>query len=632
MKNIVLGTAGHVDHGKTTLVKRLSGIDTDRLKEEKDRGITIELGFAPFRLPDGQLVGIVDVPGHEKFIKNMLAGASGIDLVMFVIAADDGIMPQTREHMDILRLLGVDHGLVALTKCDAVEEEWLELVREDVHEFIAGSCLRNAPIIEVSALTGYGIPELQEALCAMCKEVAERSTKGACRLAVDRVFSQSGFGTVVTGTLWGGSISTGDSLEIYPSQTPVRVRSLQVHGDKRDTVYAGERVAINLSGVEKAQINRGNWLAAVGLMQQSHRIDVHLELLSSAPEMKQRTRVHVHHGTAEVLARVNLLDREVLLPGESCFAQLELEEPLSALPGDRVVLRFYSPLFTIGGGVVLDPVAVKHKRFRSDILEYLEALHSGEPGKILCALMDRKISLWTAKDAAKQLHLPQQEAAEIVNRLVSDGNLQQLDNEYAISGTVLLRTMDKLSKIVAEYHQKWPMRFGMPKKELAQEIIPEFDQKQQKCFWGYVTSNGKYQQDEKNIWISDWEPVLSENQRKIISEVLALYDEARFSPPQWSDVVSELKISASEHSEILYYMIRSGLLLRISDDVYYTASSVEQAKIILRSCSPDGSYTLAEARDTLQTTRKYAQQLCDYLDASGATIWDGERHHWRNNQ
>jgi selenocysteine-specific elongation factor len=350
MQRIIIGTAGHVDHGKTVLTKRLTGVDTDRLKEEKKRGISIELGFAPLTLPSGIKVGLVDVPGHERFIKNMLAGIAGIDLVLLVIAADEGVMPQTREHLDIINLLEVKKGIVVVTKTDLVDAEWLELVKGEIEEVLKGTVLEHAPVVPVSALTGQGIPQLLEVIDRMALETPPKLITGKMRIPIDRVFTITGFGTVITGTLWSGRLKAGETVEILPRELTARVRNIQVHGEKVSEATAGQRVAVNLAGVETEEVFRGDVLAEPGLLTASHRIDVKLTLLKHINiALEQRVRVRIHHGTREVLGRVNLLDREELLPGENCFCQLVLETPLMALRGDHFVIRSYSPMLTKSG-------------------------------------------------------------------------------------------------------------------------------------------------------------------------------------------------------------------------------------------------------------------------------------------
>jgi selenocysteine-specific elongation factor len=390
MKHIVMGTAGHVDHGKTALIKGLTGVDTDRLKEEKERGITIELGFASLTLPDGLVLGVVDVPGHERFVRNMVAGAAGIDLVAMVIAADEGVMPQTREHLQICNLLGIRKGLVALAKVDLVDQEWLALVQEDVREFLRGTFLEGAPIVPVSSLTGEGFPELRETIARVAGEVETEADAGLFRLPVDRVFTMKGFGTVVTGTLLSGQVRIGEEVEFAPTGLRTRVRGIQVHNRPQEVAEAGQRTAVNLQGVEKATIERGHVLAAPETLPASRRLDVSFRLLpGAARKLKNRTLIRLHTGTSEIMARVILLDRDDLEPGGEAYAQIVPEEPVTVVAGDRFVARSYSPVTTIGGGIILDPLPGKHKRFSEKILEAFHCLAGKESPERVAVILAR---------------------------------------------------------------------------------------------------------------------------------------------------------------------------------------------------------------------------------------------------
>ena len=388
MKHVIIGTAGHVDHGKTVLVKALTGTDTDRLAEEKRRGITIEPGFARLDWPDGTQAGIVDVPGHEKFIKNMLAGAGGIDLAMLVIAADEGVMPQTVEHLDILSLLGVQGGLVVLTKAELVDDDWLELVRGQALELTEGTFLEGAPILSVSAVTGQGIPELRDALYRLVQEAREKSALAPFRLPIDRVFSVDGFGTVVTGTLTEGAVQVGDAVELVPSGLQSRVRTLQVHGESVDAAYAGQRAALNLTNLQKSEIRRGDAAVRPGSARSSRMLDVRLRCLRNAKRtVLNGSQVHLYHGTSVHLAKAVLLERDELRPGESCLAQLRLTEPMAVKQGDRFVIRFYSPVETIGGGTVLDPRPLRHKRHDLAVLDSIPPERREEARQVLESLL-----------------------------------------------------------------------------------------------------------------------------------------------------------------------------------------------------------------------------------------------------
>jgi len=376
MKQIILGTAGHIDHGKTTLIKSLTGVDLDRLKEEKERGITIQLGFTSLPLPSGQILGIVDVPGHEKFVRNMVAGVGGIDIVLFTIAADEGIMPQTREHLDICRLLKIKRGIIAVTKTDLVDDEWLQMVKDEVQEFVQGSFLENAATIPISSTTGQGIPSLLTALDTIAQEVEERTKEGIFRLPIDRIFTMKGFGTVVTGTLIAGTISIGDNTEILPEKITARVRGVQVHNQQVEKASAGLRTAINLQGVDKDSLARGSVLVPPRTIIPTSSIDVRLEHLPNAPKpLKNRSRIRFHSGTSEVLARPIFLDQDELPPGKSSFAQLKFEKPIVILPRDKFVIRSYSPIFTIAGGEVLDEVLISYSLYPEQVKLLLNYRH-----------------------------------------------------------------------------------------------------------------------------------------------------------------------------------------------------------------------------------------------------------------
>ena len=384
MKQIILGTAGHIDHGKTSLIKAVTGTNTDRLKEEQLRGITIELGFASLDLPSGRHLGIVDVPGHEKFVKNMVAGATGIDMVAMVIAADEGVMPQTREHMEICSLLGVEHGLVALTKIDMIDAEWLELVEEDIREFVAGTFLEDKAIVPVSSASGEGLDAFVSALDDLSGRIPERSSSNLFRLPVDRVFTMKGFGTVITGSLMSGKVKIGDNVMIYPSGIPSKVRGIQVHGESVEEAHSGMRTAINFQGLEKASIERGQVLSTANALLPSYMVDVSLHYLeSNKKKIKNRSRVRFHTGTSEIMGNLILLEQEDLRPGEDTVAQIRLDAPVAVVRDDRFVLRSYSPVRTIGGGQVLNPVPEKHKRFRPEVVEGLKGLITHDPEDVI---------------------------------------------------------------------------------------------------------------------------------------------------------------------------------------------------------------------------------------------------------
>ncbi|MDF2839448.1 MAG: selenocysteine-specific translation elongation factor, partial [Clostridia bacterium] len=423
MKNIIIGTAGHIDHGKTTLIKALTGRDTDRLKEEKERGISIDLGFTYFDLPGGKRAGIIDVPGHEKFIKNMLAGIGGIDVVVMVIAADEGVMPQTREHLNILKLLQVKKGIIALTKMDMVDSEWLEMISEQVRQEVEGSFLEEAAIIPVSSIKAQGLKELIAELVRLTEDVEQKDTASIFRLPVDRVFTVAGFGTVVTGTLISGSIKEGDKVEFYPSKLESRIRSIQVHEKNVKEAFAGQRAAINVANIKVEEIHRGNVLSKPGSMEPTMMIDAKIEMLQDAPmTIDNRDRLRLYHGTSEIMCRVVLLDREELKPGESAFVQLRLEEQIACRKSDRFVVRFYSPMITIAGGTILEPNPPKRKRFKEDVLEELSIKEKGNPEEVVEQfLLQNSDKYYEKKEIMKQLGNCDENFNNIIDALVDKG-------------------------------------------------------------------------------------------------------------------------------------------------------------------------------------------------------------------
>jgi selenocysteine-specific elongation factor len=473
MKQIILGTAGHIDHGKTSLIRALTGIDTDRLKEEKERGITIELGFAHLELPDGRRLGIVDVPGHEKFVKNMVAGATGIDLVALVIAADEGVMPQTREHLEICSLLKIKHGLVVLTKVDMVDKDWLELVREDVSEYLSETFLADAPMAEVSSVTGEGIPELIELISQLTQKIPERDMGHLFRLPIDRVFTMKGFGTVITGTSVSGSIRTGEDVTVYPQGITSKIRGIHVHNEAVEEVHAGLRTAINLQGIEKMMLQRGNVVATKDSLRATYMLDVVLDLLPSAPrKLKNRAKARFHAGTAEIISTVVLLDRDELNPGETCLAQIRLDAPTTVLKGDRYVLRSYSPVRTIGGGQILHPLPGKKKRFQERVLNELKMLDKGEDQETI----EIFVSLGRFQGVGEEelsflMNMSRKKLTEQLNALKAKQRIIRFDKERGtmIHADFMEKARNELLETLSQYHKDFPLKQGLVKEELRSE-------------------------------------------------------------------------------------------------------------------------------------------------------------------
>jgi len=619
MKRIIIGTAGHVDHGKTALTRYLTGVDTDRLAEEKKRGISIALGFAQLTIDDNLSAGIVDVPGHEKFIKTMLAGVAGIDMVLLVIAADEGVMPQTREHLDILSLLGVNKGVIVLSKIDLVDGEWLQMVRGEVKELLEGTPLAGAPVVGVSVVSGQGIPELLTAIKQVASAVTPRSAQGGARLPIDRSFTVSGFGTVVTGTLWAGTLSVGEYVELWPSGEKARIRSLQRHEVMLEKVSAGNRVAVNLVGVEVVDAPRGGWIAAPGLLNPNHRLDVELTLLPSVKALKHRSRVRLHHGTSEVFGRVHYFDREELAPGESCFAQLQLETPLMALRGDQLILRSYSPMQTIAGAKVIDNQALRHKRYKEDILAELSLKSRGVPEDLLAAALDNAPEvLCGVEEAAAAAGLTIDE----VKNAMADERLVVIKDEngapWLAAAAALARLWQEAAAWLTQAHKSYPLRFGAAKEELKSRILPTQKQRSFALLLAFWQEKGLIKTNAREVALAGHEvtppPQLAKWRAKVAKELL----DSGFAPPAWSTLAGLLP--EAEQKEALLWLTGDGVAVRLTDEIVMhgvkVAEAVNMAKDFLQK---NGEMTLGQYRDILQTSRKYTLALLDYLDACKIT-------------
>lgn len=623
MNHIIIGTAGHVDHGKTVLIKTLTGTDTDRLKEEKERGISIELGFAYLQLPSGQKAGIIDVPGHERFIKNMLAGVGGMDIVLLVIAADEGVMPQTREHLEIIQLLQVDKGIVVITKKDLVDQEWLDLVFEEVKEFLVDTVLEDAPMLAVSAATGDGINELLETISRSTESATQRKYSGPPRMPVDRVFTVTGFGTVATGTLLSGQVYVGDSLQIYPGEAVYRVRTLQVHGKKVDKAEAGQRVAINLSGVETNDVNRGDTLAKPNSLQPAYRIDVKFKLLPSAPKpLKHRARVRIYLGTAEVLGRVTMLDRDELQPGQPAYIQLQLEEKLAVARGDHFVIRSYSPMRTIGGGTVINPAATKHKRNREDILQALAKAEKGTPAELLEQYLAANARLFNLSEMSAGIGLTTEETKLALQELLENGQaiaIKSEGEELYLSTDVLAGWEKKILKALADYHHKYPLREGYPKEELRSRLLPGLNSKHFQILLSFLDKHEKLVGQAQNVALQGFVPQLSPQENKIIKSIEDKFLANPFQPPGWQDAAREAGIRKNDQ-EYLNYMLNRGLLVKITEGMYFHSQALQKTiSLVKNHLIEKGEISLGEVRDLLQTSRKYTLPILEYLDREKIT-------------
>ena len=628
MNHIIVGTAGHVDHGKTQLTRRLTGVDTDRLPEEKRRGMTIELGFVPLQLANGQKLGLIDVPGHERFVKTMLAGVAGIDLALLVVAADEGVMPQTKEHLNILHLLGIDKGVLVITKADLVDEDWLELIREQIREVVAATTLAGAPLIAVSALTGQGMEELLQALSQAAAAVPPKPASGHARLPIDRVFSKAGFGTVVTGTLWQGALYTGQALELWPGGRQARVRGLQVHGCQVEQALAGQRAAINVSGLPVGALPRGGWLAAPQLLRESWRLDVELQLLAEAKPLTQRCRLRLHHGTAEVLCRLQLLDREELKPGASCFAQLLLEKPLPPLRGDRLILRSYSPMQVVGGATVLNAGPARHKRYRAEVLEELQHQASADSSGLLMGILEREGLLYSAAELAQASQLPRAEIEPLLRDLVAQGrlNVLNIDGEaYYAQPAKLAARRAGLQKALAEYHEKYPLRSGLPPATASSRYFAALSQKQIAALLEAWCAEGSLRLEKGWLSLPNFTPQPRAAQIEWLQKIETDHLQNLFSPPDWAEEMEKLKIPPAEQPELLLWLCEQGVLIKVAEGVHFHAQAIAAAWDILARFAGAEGFTLAEARDAWATSRRYALSLLEHFDRKKITKRVGEK-------
>jgi len=634
LKQIILGTAGHIDHGKTSLIKAVSGIDTDRLKEEKKRGITIELGFASLDLPDGQHVGIVDVPGHEKFVKNMVAGATGIDIVVMVIAADEGVMPQTREHMEICTLLGVRHGFVALTKTDMVDEEWLELAMDDIQSFTRDTFLDGQPIVPVSSVTGDGIPAFLDTLQAICKNVPERKQTGLFRLPVDRVFTMKGFGTVITGSLVSGRIAVGETIMIYPSGVKSKVRGLQVHNQSVNEALAGQRTAINFQGLDMAAVERGNVLARPDTLSPSYMADLAFQYLASAAKpLKNRTRIRFHTGTSEIMGNLILLDREELAPGESAAVQVRLDTPVALVKEDRYVIRSYSPVRTIGGGQVLDPIPAKHKRFRSDIADTLNALADMPPEEVI-GFHARQAGFGGTEHNELRLvtNLPDKKLDAAVSAMLSRRDLIMVDRDRRLY--VHADTYARLRQLVLDqlgrYHTANPLKAGMPREELRSKFPAHIHPKLAPQVLNQMLKNDELAAEEDTIRLAGHRVSLAGDQSQLKDKILQTYARGGITPPYFKEICQTLKVEARDARDVLQLLVEENRLVKVKEELFFQREVIDDLRARLVAYLRDkGVITTPEFKDMTGASRKYVIPLAEFFDARNVTIRVGDTRQLR---
>jgi len=626
LKQVILGTAGHIDHGKTTLIKALTGTDTDRLKEEKLRGITIELGFASLDLPSGQHIGIVDVPGHEKFVKNMVAGATGIDIVVMVIAADEGVMPQTKEHMEICTLLGVKYGFVVLTKIDLVDEEWLELAMEDVKDFIHGTFLEDTKVIPVSSKTGQGIDNFIDTLDQLSAKIPDRTS---FRLPVDRVFTMKGFGTVITGSLISGRIQVGDTIMIYPSTITSKVRGIQVHNQSVNEAEAGMRTAINFQGLEKASVNRGDVLANPGALTAGYMVDISLNFLSSNPKpAKNRMLVRLHTGTSEILGNLILLDKEELSPGEKTVAQLRLDSPVALVKDDRFVLRSYSPVRTIGGGYVLNPIPQKHKRFKLEIIKGLKDLENSDPEEIISYHVDESGYLGLSFSSLKLMtNIPEKKLDNIIQGLLSKKNIIQVDRENKIY--IHENTFDRLMKNIKDnlirYHKTNPLKAGMPREELKTKFPPDMNSKLFSIIINQMIKSKDISAEEETVRLSDHKVSLGTDQTDTKKKIIETYKKSGLTPPYFRELAKTLDVDAARANDVLMLLVNESIIIKTKEDLYFHKDAIKnlQNKLV-DFLTSNGEITTPQFKDMTGASRKFVIPLIEYFDSKKVTLRIGD--------
>ncbi len=612
----VIGTAGHVDHGKSVLVEALTGIDPDRLEEEKRRGMTIDLGFAWMTLPSGREVSLVDVPGHERFIKNMLAGVGGIDLALLVIAADESVMPQTREHLAILDLLQVSRGLIAITKKDLVDDDWLELVEAEAEELLEGTALEGAGLFPVSAFTGDGMPELIAAIDSLLEQTPPRRDIGRPRLPIDRSFVISGFGTVVTGTLMEGTLSVGQEVELVQVGKDSRIRGLQTHRKSEETVQPGTRTAANLAGISQEEAQRGDVLTIPRWLKTAKTIDVQLRLVASLLRpLKHNTTVTLHTGTSETFCRVLLLDRDQLHPGDTGWAQLRLEQPVPVVKGDYFIIR--SSETTLGGGNVVGAQARRHRRNDASTIERLAMLQEGSSGEALLAALEAHGPL-DIKTLAQQVNLSVEETRNWAASLTEEGNILSLDPKHGgtpilVSFSLWSRTKRKVEAFLAGYHAQHPLRRGAPREEVRSRLSSA--SQTSLLLLEKLIEEGTVVEDESLFKLPQHQPSISDTQRRELDEYVALLESDPFSPPN----------ANLPRPDLLNILAEEGKVVKVSDTVVFTSNAYQDmVDKVVKHLESEGKITVAQVRDLFNTSRKYALALMEHLDQRRITRRTGD--------
>ncbi len=627
MRQYVIGTAGHIDHGKTALVQALTGVNTDRLKEEQERGITIDLGFAHL----SENVTIIDVPGHERLIKNMVAGVSTIDLVLFVVAADDGIMPQTREHLDIVTLLGIRNGVFVITKIDLVEKEWVDLVEEELRALLQNTDFADAPILRTSTVKNIGIEELRRTIARRLESVPERQDDGIFREPIDRVFVKAGFGAVITGSVLSGSISVGDEVEILPEKLPARIRGLQTHDHPVEAVYAGYRAALNLAGVNHTQLRRGQVITLPGYYQPVEILNARLRVLKGTEiPIKNQMRLRIHIHTEEVIGRVILPERKILAPGESDFVQIRLEKPIYAGFRDRFIVRQYSPQITLGGGVVLQTNPPKfRKKFLEQFRDVLQALESPRPEERIPAIFPIvPLAPLSSRDIQLQAGIHQNEIEPYLKKLLDREKIFRVEQGREIlyySRAQVEYVLQRIEHILEQFHQENPALPGMPLREIRSKLGDRFPEEAVALAVNQGTTWQRVKQEGEAFSLKAFVPKISAKLQQELDAVEEAYRKAGFAPPTPAEVAEQMEIQEAQVRERLRLLIQQGKVEFAEEKVYFHRQAVEQAIEVLRNYfSNQPSITVSQFRELLNTTRKYALPLLSWLDNHGYTRREGD--------
>jgi selenocysteine-specific elongation factor len=628
MKYVILGTAGHIDHGKSSLVKALTGTDPDRLKEEKERGITIDLGFASLDLPGGNRLGIVDVPGHEGLIKNMLAGVGGMDIVMLVIAADEGVMPQTREHLAICDLLQVKKGLIVLTKMDMVDKDWLPLVQDEVREVVKGTFLERSPLVPVSSKTGENLPLLVQELGKLAADVTPKSSNGILRLPIDRVFTMKGFGTVITGTLLSGAINTEQEVEILPKRIRTKVRGIQSHSQAAKRAVAGQRTAVNLQGVEKDQLSRGDTVVSAGFLTSTKTLDAKLDLIKQAPRgLKTGSRIRFYNSTQEAIGRITILGSNQLAPGEEAFVQLRLERPVILQHGDRFILRFYSPMETLGGGMVLNPHTRRHKNATMEqSLKNLGELEAGTPENTLSLLVSGKgLAGMEEAEAIGSIAADKQVITAALAALSQKKVLLRVDS-LAVHTSHLTALEQKILDLIKGYHKDNPLKPGLDKEELKGMLRTRINPRVLNVATDGLVKKKQLELESSKLRIPGFKPAGGKINDELKNRIVEAIRKGGTQPPVREELPALFSLTEKDARDLLKLLADEGRTVRITDSLHLDKDVVESIKADLKKYLQEKKeITMAEFRDLARTSRKFAVPLMEYYDSQKLTQRVGDK-------